>query len=102
MTDRQPKSDLAVVTAKRLDSDAVDEFAVEVEVPSTELGQQSQLTELVRDRFPDAEFKSFANEAASFLEQKLLIVAAYRRSAGGAEHAEDIDDDESQQQLFAA
>jgi hypothetical protein len=101
MTDRQARSDLAIVTAKRLDSDAVDEFAVEVEVPPTEIGQQAQLIELVRGKYPDAEFKSFANEAASFLEHKVLIVAVYRRSAG-ADQAEGTGEGGSQQQLFAA
>ena len=70
-------------------------------IPDTELGQRAQLTDLVHARYPDAEFRSFADKAASFLAHKLLVVAVYRRSGAGdwLEHASD---DDAQEQLFAA
>jgi hypothetical protein len=101
LTESEARADVAVITAKRLDAEEVEEFAVEVEVPETEAGQRTQLVDLVRSRYPEAEFRSFADEAASFLAHKLLVVAAYRRSARAARPVPGADDG-SQQQLFAA
>lgn len=71
-------------------------------MPSSDAGQQAQLIELVHGHYPEAEFRSFANEAASFLAHKLLVVAVYRRVAESPDGDEAVADDESQQQLFAA
>lgn len=102
MTGRISKRERVLITAKRLDAQEREETAVEVDVPQTEAGQQTQLIELVQARYPEAEFRSFADEAASFLAHKLLVVAVYQRS--GKSPGEDAapPDDESQQQLFAA
>lgn len=91
---------MVLITAKRLDAEEATRAVVEVEAPKTEASQQAQLVELVRDRYPEAEFRSFADEAASFLAPKLLIVAVYRRSQ--ATNSPDEVVDESQQRLFAA
>ena len=101
MSSKPTTPDRVIITAKRLDSEDAEEVAVEVEVPETEFGQQAQLIELVHARYPDAEFRSFASEAASFLAHKLLIVAVYRRSAR-PEQISDVAEDDSQEQLFAA
>jgi hypothetical protein len=98
LTEKPATADTVVITAKRLDSEEAEEAAVEVKVPETEVGQQAQLIELVHARYPDAEFRSFANEAASFLAHKVLVVAVYRRSTKNQAAA--VDD--SQQRLFAA
>lgn len=89
-----------MITAKRLDSDEVAETTLAVETPESEIGQRAQLSELVGDLYPNAEFRSFANDAATFLDHKVLIVAIYQR-VGGDNEADDAEDD-SQQQLFAA
>jgi hypothetical protein len=102
LTDKPATSDLAVIAAKRLDSDEVEEMAFEVDVPAGELGQRTQLADLVHARYPEAEFRSFADEAASFLAHKVLIVAFYRRSGEGGRAAPPPEDDSRQQQLFAA
>lgn len=100
MNEQPAKTDSVVITAKRLDSDEVSEAIVEVEAPASELALRKLLAELVGARHPDAEFRSFANGAATFLASKLLVVAVHRISGGGdlVEKAED----DSQQQLFAA
>ena len=90
-----------MITAKRLDSDEAVETTVTVETPSSELGRQAQLSDLVRDLYPEAEFRSFANDAATFLDHKVLVVAVYRGSREGSD-ALDAEEDDSQQQLFAA
>lgn len=94
-------SDCVVLRAKRLDSEDVEETIVGVDVPSTESAQRNQLTELVHARYPGAEFRSFANDAASFLAPKVLVVAVYHRSTpipANTTRRADI----TQQQLFAA
>ncbi len=101
MTEKSATSDLVVITAKRLDSEEAEEAAVEVEVPRSEAGQRAQLTDLVHARYPEAEFRSFANEAASFLAHKVLVVAVYRRSSDPSGEIVPSGD-ETQQQLFAA
>jgi hypothetical protein len=90
-----------LITAKRLDSDEAVETAVAVETPPSELGQRAQLSELVGALYPDAKFRSFANDAATFLDHKLLVVAIYQRAEKGSD-AEAAEEDDSQQQLFAA
>lgn len=102
LTELASKRDHVVITAKRLDAPEREQAAVEVDVPRSEAAQQALLVELVRSRYPDAEFRSFAEEAASFLAHKLLVVAVYRRGTESLEDDEVVRDDESQQQLFAA
>lgn len=102
MSGRIPKRDRVLITAKRLDAQEREKTAVEVDVPQTEAGQQTQLIELVHARYPDAEFRSFADEAASFLAHKLLVVAVYQRSDESSGEDAAPPDGESQQQLFAA
>jgi hypothetical protein len=85
-------TDIAVIKAMRVDSDEVVETVLEVAIPETPLGQRMQLTDAVHSLYPNAEFRSFANEAASFLDHKLLIVATYRhgstKNRGSAEDAQ--------------
>jgi CRISPR/Cas system-associated endoribonuclease Cas2 len=98
----QPTSaDIVVITAKRLDSDEAIETAISVETPSTEIGRRVQLSEFVGELYPNAEFRSFANDAATFLDHKVLVIAIYQRAGKGSD-AEDAEGDDSQQQLFAA
>jgi len=101
LTGKPATSDLVVITAKRLDSEDAEEVALEVQMPQTERAQQAQLIDLVHARYPTAEFRSFANEAASFLAHKVLVVAVYRRSADSPSAVPPVDD-ETQQRLFAA
>lgn len=101
LTERASTSDLVAITAKRLDSEDVEEAVVEVRMPQTESAQQAQLIELVHARYPEAEFRSFANEAASFLAHKVLVVAVYRRASDPAQEISKVVD-ETQQRLFAA
>jgi hypothetical protein len=94
-------SDIVEITAKRLDSDEAVKTTVRVEAPPSEPGQRAQLSDLVADLYPNAEFRSFANDAATFLDHKVLVVAVYQRAGKGSD-AGDTEEDDSQQQLFAA
>lgn len=105
LTDAAVSPDQVVIRAKRLDADESQEVAIEVEIPATEAGQRAQLTEMVHARYPEAEFRSFADDAASFLAHKVLIVAVYCRSTREKDPGRGIEDDPPrlpQQQLFAA
>lgn len=102
MTEPTSKRDHVVITAKRLDAPEKKQTTIEADLPRSEAAQQALLVELVRARYPDAEFRSFADEAASFLAHKLLVVAVYRRATESPDSDGAVADDESQQQLFAA
>jgi hypothetical protein len=94
-----PTSDSVLITAKRLDSDEAFETIAEIDPPESESAVRAQLDRLVRANYPDAEFRSFAGGAATYLAPKLLVVAVYHSTtrSGG-----DGDSEDSQQQLFAA
>lgn len=106
---REHTSDAVVsIVAKRLDSDQEDETTVEIARIANEDVLRARLIDLVRARYPEAEFRSYAEGAASFLAPKVLIVAALRewtsrsRQAGHGVTADISPDHERQQQLFAA
>ena len=101
MTAKTGGTNTVVITAKRLDSDESVETAVAVEAAQSEIGRRAQLTTLVGDLYPSAEFRSFANDAASFLDHKVLVVAIYQRTEKD-DDVGDSEEDDSQQQLFAA
>lgn len=71
------------VKASRVDTDDVVEVSSLVSLPSSSFGQRLQLTESVRDLYPAAEFRSFHDGVASFLDRKLLIVASYQTRPTG-------------------
>ena len=98
----ESERDQVVITAKRLDTEERVETSVEVDVPGSEAGRTIQLIELVRDRYPQAEFRSYADDAASFLAHKLLVVAVYKQVATRSRGRADAEQDGgSQSQLFA-
>lgn len=66
-----------VIESRHLDTDEREHVRVEAEPPPEEHGQQRLLARLVTERHPGARFRSFADGAATFLDQDHLIVAAY-------------------------
>jgi len=98
-------SDVATVaiSARHLGTPDRDEAVVEADARRGELERKALLIDLVQARYPEAEFRSYANSAASFLAPKLLIVAAYRdaREPEAASSAAPVAD-HRQQNLFAA
>jgi hypothetical protein len=91
------------ISARHLGTPDRDEAVVEADARRGESGRKALLIDLVRARYPEAEFRSYANSAASFLAPKLLIVAAYRdsREPEAASPAAPVAD-HRQQNLFAA
>lgn len=65
------------IEARDLDTDARQRTTVEA-VPSSNAAEQREaLIAAVTGLFPDAELRSFADGAASFLDSQHLIVASY-------------------------
>jgi len=94
---------MVAITARHLGTPDRDESIVEADARRGESGRKALLIDLVRARYPEAEFRSYANNAASFLAPKLLIVAAYRdsREPEAVSPAAPVAD-HRQQNLFAA
>lgn len=74
----QPKTSVRVIVKLRdLDTDARTIFEHEVAPPSTDGEERTRLMEVVAEHKPDAEIRSFANHAASFVDSEHLVVAYF-------------------------
>lgn len=94
-----------VVEARHLDTDDRTLSTVEVDMPADELGQRSQLAELVAGLHPGVRMRSFGGGAASFLGEEHLVVAHYvgsHHDGETASHAVEVHQSAQQQSLFAA
>lgn len=60
-----------------MDSDARTTREIEVDVPLNEMEEAACLRMLVAREHPDAEMRSFANRAATFVDSRHLIVAVF-------------------------
>jgi hypothetical protein len=89
------------ITAKRLDSDEIVETVSPIDAAFSEMEIRERLSRAVRTVYPEAEFRSYAEGAATFLAPKLLVVAVYR-PAEGRDEKRGSEDAAPQQQLFAA
>jgi hypothetical protein len=94
--------DLVVLRAKRLDSDETVEASQKIEPIRSEAAIRDQLGVVVSSFYPEAEFRSYAGGAATYLAPKLLIVAVYRPGQRADARDEEDEDTQQQQQLFAA
>jgi hypothetical protein len=65
------------IEARDLDTDARRRTTVEATPPADLAGQREALIVAVTGVFPEAELRSFADGAASFLDSRHLIVASY-------------------------
>lgn len=92
-----------IVKARDLDNDDKSIQALTVVRPTSEAGQRTQLIEVVSRLHPDADFRSFGNGGATFLDRQHLIVAYYGATVpeDPAHEAEDRAEGE-QQALFHA
>jgi hypothetical protein len=66
-----------IVKLRDLDTDARAEFEHEVAPPQSVAEERSRLIEVVAEHKPDAEIRSFANHAASFVDSEHLVVAYF-------------------------
>jgi hypothetical protein len=66
-----------IVKLRDLDTDARTVFEHEVAPPHSESEERIRLTEVVAEHKPDAEIRSFANHAASFVDNEHLVVAYF-------------------------
>lgn len=75
-TENQPTVRV-VVKLRDLDTDARTVFEHEVVPPRSVGEERDRLVEAVARHKPDAEIRSFANHAASFVDSKHLVVAYF-------------------------
>ena len=77
MTTDQKTTVRVVVKLRDLDTDARTLFEHDVTPPATVGEQRARLVEVVARHKPDAEIRSFANHAASFVDSEHLVVAYF-------------------------
>jgi len=88
-----------VIEARDLDTDERERVELDVDAPSEEHAQRTQLKELVAAHHPGARLRSFADGAASFLGRQHLVVATYDPKPRGRRPSTDASQQEG---LFAA
>jgi len=66
-----------IVKLRDLDTDARTVFEHDVAPPRSAAEERSKLIDLVAEHKPDAEIRSFANHAASFVDGEHLVVAYF-------------------------
>lgn len=77
VTTNQKTTVRVVVKLRDLDTDARTFFEHDVAPPRSVGEQRTRLIEVVAKHKPDAEIRSFANHAASFVDSEHLVVAYF-------------------------
>jgi hypothetical protein len=77
VTAEQKTTVRVVVKLRDLDTDARTLFEHDVAPPASVAEQRTRLMEVVAQHKPDAEIRSFANHAASFVDSEHLVVAYF-------------------------
>lgn len=77
MTSDKSTSVRVIVKLRDLDTDERTVFEHDVQPPRSPSEARSRLIEAVGEHTPDAEIRSFANHAASFVDGEYLIVAYF-------------------------
>lgn len=77
MTTEQETTVRVIVKLRDLDTDARVVHEHDVAPPRSVAEERSRLIEVVAEHKPDAEIRSFANHAASFVDSEDLVVAYF-------------------------
>jgi hypothetical protein len=91
-----------IIEARDLDTDERDRTTVNIRAPSDSAGRRTSLAGAVAECFPDAQLRSFADGAATFLDRQHLIVACFAKPDGQVVGREQERSPASQEALFAA
>ena len=91
-----------IVKLRDLDTDARTIFEHEVAPPSTGGEERTRLMEVVAEHKPDAEIRSFANHAASFVDSEHLVVAYFEDPRQIREALRELACQHEQHELFPA
>lgn len=91
-----------IVKLRDLDTDARTVFEHDVTPPRSAGEERTRLVELVAGHKPDAEIRSFANHAASFVDSEHLVVAYFEEPGQIRKAVEEHDRQHDQRELFPA
>lgn len=91
-----------IIEARDLDTDERGRTTFKVSVPSDPSEQRTTLAGAVAECFPDAQLRSFADGAATFLARQHLIVACFAKPDSQAGRREQQRSSAPQEALFAA
>lgn len=91
-----------IVKLRDLDTDDRTIFEHDVEPPRSPSEARSRLIDTVAEHAPDAEIRSFANHAASFVDGEHLIVAYFERPGEITKALRALARQDGQRELFPA
>ena len=99
-TEKQPTVQV-VVKLRDLDTDARTVFEHDVTPPRSVGEERDRLVEIVARHKPDAEIRSFANHAASFVDSDHLVVAYFAEPRAIRRALSELGRQDGQGELFA-
>lgn len=100
MTAEQKTTVRVIVKLRDLDTDAHTFFEHEVMPPRSPGEERETFIRLVAEHKPEAEIRSFANHAASFVDSEHLVIAYFEEPAEIGRVLREIDRPRGQQQLL--
>lgn len=100
MEERADNTVRIIVKLRDLDTDEKAIFEQDVEPPRSQAEEREKLVEAVARHKPEAEFRAFANHAASFLDGEHLVVAYFESPRRFAKVLRALDENEGQGELF--
>lgn len=89
-----------IVKLRDLDTDARTVFEHDVPPPQSPSEARARLIEVVAEHKPDAEIRSFANHAASFVDGEHLVVAHFEKPGEIRKALRDLARQDGQRELF--
>lgn len=98
-----PKTAVRVIVKLRdLDTDAREVFEHDVAPPRSASEERTRLMDAVAEHKPDAEIRSFANHAASFVDSEHLVVAYFEEPGQIRKALRELAQHDAQPELFPA
>src|SRR4051794_12352087 len=97
----EPNTTVRVVVKLRdLDTDAREVFEHDVAPPRSVAEERARLIEVVAEHKPDAEIRSFADHAASFVDSEHLVVAFFEEPRAIRKALQELARQHGQSELF--
>lgn len=90
-----------IVKLRDLDTDARTVFEHDVAPPRSVSEERDRLMEVVAEHKPEAEIRSFANHAASFVDSEHLVVAYFDKPREVAKALRELARQDGQRELFS-
>lgn len=101
VTSQQKTTVRVIVKLRDLDTDARALFEHDVAPPRSLGEERARLMEVVAQHKPQAEIRSFANHAASFVDSEHLVVVYFEEPAQIRKRLKELEGQHDQRELFA-